>query len=677
MPNMDYIPAAWRPFFHIYGHVVPKTEKWMLTRNGFDPVKRHELHARHALKEKLVLDVQEVMSQNDPRYEYTGLGPREFRMLQIHPAPSRTDPISCSLLTWSIDDLPAPFEALSYTWGDAKERHWITIDGKAIDVTPNLISALQQFRQPDQDRLLWVDALCINQQDLPERGSQVLFMDLVYKRAARVVVWLGVAYSQSHLAFELMTKITGVMEADRKAHSDSNSGGEMYRKYTMEQDVVERGLPEQDDPAWLALDALFWRQWFLRIWVVQEVAVPKVALVVCGSDTIDFDAFCDLCDYLHNTALGSRTGLSADRVLALRTARSQYQTNNHASLVTQLISSRTCLATNAADKVFAMLNISKDVPPDPALRPDYHKSPSTVFSDTARVLLAQSLDILNFNSDSVWRVHPDMPSWAPDWSCAPREFCFLFTPEGPWLHAGTVAGDSSAPNIRFSEDNKVLHLQGRILDKITTVGESHFMFSHARYGQVSNDWYSKKIDKDEFLYRFSRHRRWTMWEHMALKLKSYPVTGEDIRTAFQKTLIANANFPPREMGGKLEPVNLEELYTAFRRLQSVEPHLGQDKMTEDDIRIQKDNHDLYGQKVRAAAYGRKIFVTKKGYLGLAPVSAATGYFVAILHGGRTAYVLKKKKNGNYSFVGEAYLHGFMHGQALDDEKYPVEELAIE
>lgn len=597
-------------------------------------------------------------------------------MLQIHAAPSRTDPISCSLLTWSIDDLPAPFEALSYTWGDAKERHWITIDGKAIDVTPNLLGALQQFRQPDQDRLVWVDAVCINQQDIPERGSQVLLMDLVYKRAARVLIWLGVAYSQSNLAFELIKKIAAVMDVDRKSHSEGNNGGGIYHKYIMQQDLVERGLPHHNDPAWLALDALFWRQWFLRVWVVQEVCVPETAIVVCGTDTINFDVFSDVCGYLNNTAIGSMTGLSADRVLSLRSARAQYQSNDRASLVAQLISSRTCLATNAVDKVFALLNISKDVPTDAALRPDYHKTPTMVFSDVARILLAGNLDLLNFNSDKVWRVQADLPSWAPDWSCAPREFSFLFANEGPWLHAGKVSVDSSAPDIRFSEDKKVLYAKGRILDEITKVGESYFIFSSARLGKAHNDWYAKHLDKDEVLYRFSRHRRWTMWERMALKLKTYPPTGEDVRTVFQRTITADAKFPPRIVGGEAKPMDLEELYTAFRKLQSIEPFTGREKMTEEEVRVQKDNHDLFNQKVRAAAYGRKLFTTKNGYIGLAPVSSATGYFVAILHGARTAYILKKKKNGNYSLVGESYLHGFMHGEGLNDGK-PVEELAIE
>lgn len=62
MSSMDSIPAAQRPFFYIYERVVPKTEKWLLTRNGFDPVKRHQLHAKHAQKEKPVLDIQEVMT---------------------------------------------------------------------------------------------------------------------------------------------------------------------------------------------------------------------------------------------------------------------------------------------------------------------------------------------------------------------------------------------------------------------------------------------------------------------------------------------------------------------------------------------------------------------------------------------------------------------------------------
>ncbi|KAF2461212.1 heterokaryon incompatibility, partial [Lineolata rhizophorae] len=83
------------------------------------------------------------------------------------------------------------YEALSYTWGDALDRHSIACEGKTIRVTANLLSALQHLRQPDVTRILWVDAVCINQGNIAERDAQVRMMGDIYRMAARVLVWLG------------------------------------------------------------------------------------------------------------------------------------------------------------------------------------------------------------------------------------------------------------------------------------------------------------------------------------------------------------------------------------------------------------------------------------------------------------------------------------------------------
>lgn len=61
------------------------------------------------------------------------------------------------------------YEALSYTWGDPTRTKTITINDQKVAVTTNLYDALLHLRNPEKDRILWVDALCINQQDAFER----------------------------------------------------------------------------------------------------------------------------------------------------------------------------------------------------------------------------------------------------------------------------------------------------------------------------------------------------------------------------------------------------------------------------------------------------------------------------------------------------------------------------
>ncbi|CAK7234008.1 hypothetical protein SBRCBS47491_008804 [Sporothrix bragantina] len=615
------------------------------------------------------------MTINSPKYAYTELAPRQIRMLQIHPAASHSDPIVCSLFIWSIDIPPAPFEALSYTWGDAQERYWISIDGLAFQVAPNLLGALQRFRLTGEPRYLWVDAICINQDDLTERGSQVQFMDLIYQRAARVVVWLGASYNDSNLAFELLNKLVDVVGKERRELKDN----EGFRKYAVHGDIVARGLPPPSDPAWLALDALVWRPWFLRVWVVQEVCVSRSATVYCGVDNIDFDAFCDVGRYMHSTNLTGQTAVNNDRVLSLQIARNQYQTDDRVKLTMQLINSRNCLATNPVDKVFALLNISKEIPGDGSLRPDYHKTVTEVFSDVARLLLAENLDVLNFKCDPIWQSERNLPSWAPDWSCVPREFSLLFTQRGPWFHAGKSAESSPAPAIRFSPDGRTFFIRGRILDKVTNVGETYFTFSSARLGKVHNDWFSKYIDQDKHLQSFSRGRRWMMWERLALKLKTYPATGEDILTAFQKTITADAKIQTKEEeGSSTTPPTVDDFYKAFRDYQAIfrDESTKAERMGETALRIEKDRHDIFFKEVHSVSYARKIFTTHKGYMGVGPASTSSGNYVAILEGARTAFVLNKKRSGRYVLLGEAYLHGFMNGEGMKDEN-PLEELAIE
>lgn len=138
-----------------------------------------------------------TMADATPRYKHSPLKDRScIRLLTLLPGHIGS-PLKCKIA--EFDGPPAgSYEALSYTWGDASTSETIGVcesnDTERIErsflITPNLFQALQRLRT-DIPRLLWIDALCMNQGDLEEKGHQVARMGQVYRNASSVIVWLG------------------------------------------------------------------------------------------------------------------------------------------------------------------------------------------------------------------------------------------------------------------------------------------------------------------------------------------------------------------------------------------------------------------------------------------------------------------------------------------------------
>jgi hypothetical protein len=119
------------------------------------------------------------------------------------------DDIYCELFDGQINQSGdgIPYEALSYVWGSTEKEAEITLDVNIVPITSNLYMALQHVRSEDEDRIFWVDAICINQEDEREKTHQVKQMGHIYKEAERVVVWLGKGTEESDLIMDLMKYI--------------------------------------------------------------------------------------------------------------------------------------------------------------------------------------------------------------------------------------------------------------------------------------------------------------------------------------------------------------------------------------------------------------------------------------------------------------------------------------
>jgi hypothetical protein len=160
-------------------------------------------------------------------------------LLRLLPHKDKTANIQCELLEYSLQNSCGThlYEALSYVWGNPDEKLPIFIHEHSFDVTINLRAALSRLRNHSFERILWVDAICINQANQDEKEHQIQFMSKIYGQANRVIVWLG------------------------EAEDDSDQALEAIRT------VAEDELTNVSNNNQKAIFALLQRDWFERIWV--------------------------------------------------------------------------------------------------------------------------------------------------------------------------------------------------------------------------------------------------------------------------------------------------------------------------------------------------------------------------------------------------------------------------
>ncbi|KIM99672.1 hypothetical protein OIDMADRAFT_125843, partial [Oidiodendron maius Zn] len=113
------------------------------------------------------------------------------RTVRLHPAIDVAAPLKCSIENIALHNL-GDLEAVSYAWGEPKYTDRLIVDdGSYLCITPSLGILLKAVRLPSSERKLWIDAICINQQDEKEKSYQVQHMAEIYRRAKRVLVWVG------------------------------------------------------------------------------------------------------------------------------------------------------------------------------------------------------------------------------------------------------------------------------------------------------------------------------------------------------------------------------------------------------------------------------------------------------------------------------------------------------
>lgn len=392
-------------------------------------------------------------------YRQLDLKSNQIRMLHLLPG-SQKDPIRCVLGTVFLDDSPK-YEALSYAWGDPLDCRSIEVDGRTKSVTVNLYHALRRLRYPQCERCLWVDALCINQDNDVEKSHQVNLMRKIYSRTERAILWLGDFSDGPTMATNQIPRQTATAAFSLlKSMAVNNhycSGHEEGNK-----ELADKGIS--------SLSCLLQLPWWHRAWTVQEAVLPPNATIVCGTEQLPFSdlrqASSNSLDHYFQGCCDRRDDLYSfwDRLQGLDIAKRSITKTSTYSIHHACNLFRSRKASDPRDKLYAYFGLGTDMPAN------YSLSHEEVFKLTTRSLIEQSGTLQSLLRTAEDSRSPTLPTWVPDW-CADfneREF----NRDMAWFQLASSYSAASGIKVttRVSSSDDVLDLKGVILDRISAVG---------------------------------------------------------------------------------------------------------------------------------------------------------------------------------------------------------------
>ncbi|CZR62612.1 uncharacterized protein PAC_12509 [Phialocephala subalpina] len=354
-----------------------------------------------------------------------------IRLLTLLPGQFEA-PISCELAGAALN-AHTTYEALSYVWGNPQVTRKIWLQGHDFEVTENLESALRHLRPKKNSRILWVDALCINQKDLSERSSQVQLMAQIYGCASRVIVWLGQRDADVDISFDAIIKIDRIMkEHDREHISSSRSGlsetqrtarshwsQELQDDRAMSVDTTTTSAdptttcPKEEDLVSFfqlssreieSLRKVFHDSpWWTRLWCIQEIAHAQEVILIAGDRSMLWKQLPSAPKIRKHTKFGGLGNLSSifarAEVLNILRHRLKYGTDEerpfnwtHFSSLLLFFGEREC--SEPRDKIYALLSLSDTA--QSSIIPDYTKSLSELCVVVLRFMIVENrkLDVL-------------------------------------------------------------------------------------------------------------------------------------------------------------------------------------------------------------------------------------------------------------------------------------------
>ncbi|KAJ3533159.1 hypothetical protein NM208_g4422 [Fusarium decemcellulare] len=607
------------------------------------------------------------------KYNYHQLkDAKEVRVLQLA---AGTDEIHFTLQTVNLDTAPK-YEAISYCWGGQEKTKIVYCEGKTLQITNSLFTALRQLRQSDGPRALWADAVCINQDDNDEKSSQVKLMSDIYYKASQILIWLG----------EDTTGLAGVKgsidEALNLLPPTAYEGEELLKN---SREYFAR--PTELYTEWTSISSLLDRPWFGRKWIIQEVVMAPAEvkrLMICGDIELSWPKVADIA--YRRGAYGvdwPGTGLPIPNYKApsldtmsdndfkafMMMVIEHYRHHDRLTLLDLFMATSSFCCKDPRDHVYALLNI---IPNATGLEPDYNASIEDVSRSFAIQTLVgdQNLKFLSLAAHKTFKC--ESSKTLPSWVLHLEEDI-----EGNHLTSYNVrpkcfsAGGSLEWPIGVSDDLCRLHVQGQVIDTIKAAVPS---LGDTELSEADTIPKISSSDK-EMMVTLMLKRAWLQKCRNLAAGNDWASLAPTRKRDFYKTIIcemtAMRDPAPEEVVDTVE-VYIDYLFGLFTTENTTE-----NPLSENDIAMLQSHAAMIEHSILGFASGLQFCVTEGERFGQAGKEAKAGDVFCVLRGAEVPYILRPTGRETYKLIGEGYLQGVMHREIRKNDKYRPVDIFLE
>ncbi|KAL8836986.1 MAG: hypothetical protein Q9176_005987 [Flavoplaca citrina] len=609
--------------------------------------------------------------------------------------------IQCKLI--DVDLFKASeYEALSYVWGKDDNPNFLHLPGGHLKVTENLASALRGLRYGGRCRLLWMDAVCIHQSDSTEKAQQVALMARIYRKAFRVLAWLGkddgkIINIPTILKFSQMAKQLGLKSPapENKAVIQKWFYGDPEKVIWLEAAIHELGeanFPKTYESAW-----------FTRMWIVQEALLAKHLLLRLGPYELDWNDFERVMIFIKAADAALQFGPVVNReafvfyawnLILVRHRR--YQTSKVTDEPTQItyymhqLKHRRC--TDNRDRVFALRGL---LPASSGLniQLDYTKSVDEVYWDLATTQVKLG-NMAVLSQAGLWKRQffqlPELmyektvpvpacgylPSWVPDYG-SDATFSEVFYGAYVATDDRMSADNAMSAVVSFSRPHR-LTVEATVIDHVPSIHIASFIHDQAiRADHVTCFFKCRKffIKLKETLEARFRDR-------------SSPID-EDRTTAFAYSLVAGGTSGAykrmyalsKPIRKQLDPLTLWQNYEEQCISETGDVYKEMQKQHGASATARNRGIDYYSRAsaesttawyfhihLQTMLLHHAFFISEKGYVGMAPsITNAVGDVLVFIRGAMVPFVLRPLSGdpSQYLLVGPCYIHGLMGCEVVE------------
>ena len=567
--------------------------------------------------------------QRSSTYQYQGLeSAADFRLLAVRPRHEQTQ---SGFIDWQFQlqrfhrgNCPK-YETTSYVWGTPRRDHAIELeDGALIAATTSVLEALPILAANCLTGYLWIDQICINQDDINERNMQVRIMGDIYKRCERVIIWLGVEDADPRLA-KLISDVC--LEARGLVPADSNGSKLTFKNAVA--GLLSTSFRQEFIACAEAAADLYRRIWFKRAWVVQEAVLPNDSVVLAGSTKLDFDHIAEYASALVvMTSHIHRPDSGLTNLSNMNSARQEYRGWDRLAFH-EVLSIRSSFvdATDNRDLVYAFLGFLDD--DNVNITVDYNLSIEQVFTETAKAIIHARDDLDLFGCLRLTHTEGSLgtlASWVPDWTKKFESFPLSFGG-----HFSAARRHKCEPV--FHDTCDYLELRGRIIDQV-------------RYKAIPKITSSSASRRANIQVQLPFSAIIDSIGKSSISINK-PVTRERLLKVFFADGISKVELDSHP----LNPDKIDFLLTRYDAVAAAD----------DDSKVLWDLFALeeYSGPLRT----RRLFCTASGKLGLGSSATELGDQIAIIHGSKTPLILRSREGGKFRLVGQCYVEEIMYGEA--------------